>query len=184
MINALKKTNTSKFAIPLVGVCLLAIIVVIVISIQWSDDRTVEDEIRKIDTRLNNLEERLKRIEGIEKRTSLLDQQRTKFEISLMNRLESLEALVTIRKKPDVEKPDNLHREAMVSKPASTGVKVEGHEREKRVQYHQVQAGETLYRISLKYHLSVDELRGLNNIGPESLIYVGQKLRVTKEIER
>lgn len=44
---------------------------------------------------------------------------------------------------------------------------------------HIVQQGDTLYSLSKKYNLSVDELRGLNNI-LESGISIGQKLKVKK----
>ena len=43
---------------------------------------------------------------------------------------------------------------------------------------HTVRAGETLFSISKKYGLSVDELKQLNSIGSQNLITVGQKLRI------
>lgn len=44
--------------------------------------------------------------------------------------------------------------------------------------YHTVQPQETIFRISKQYGLSQDELRKLNNLGPNDSIKVGQKLRV------
>jgi len=44
--------------------------------------------------------------------------------------------------------------------------------------YHVISRGETLYRISKQYGISVDELRRLNNMDPSTLIYPGQKLLV------
>jgi len=44
--------------------------------------------------------------------------------------------------------------------------------------YHVVQSGENLYRISLKYGLTVDELRKLNNLPPDASIQPSQKLLV------
>ncbi|MDA0314221.1 MAG: LysM peptidoglycan-binding domain-containing protein [Bacteroidetes bacterium] len=44
--------------------------------------------------------------------------------------------------------------------------------------YHTVSAGETLFSISKKYALSVEELKQLNGIGSQNLITVGQKLRI------
>ena len=44
---------------------------------------------------------------------------------------------------------------------------------------HIVQQGDTLYSLSKKYNLSVDELKNLNNI-PDSGISIGQKLKVKK----
>ena len=45
--------------------------------------------------------------------------------------------------------------------------------------YHTVQAGENLYRISLKYGLSVEELQKLNNLSGTT-ISVGARLKVSK----
>jgi type IV pilus assembly protein PilF len=45
--------------------------------------------------------------------------------------------------------------------------------------YHVVQAGENLYRISLRYGLKVDQLLRLNNLEPGTVIKPGQKLLVS-----
>ncbi|MFC2113875.1 LysM peptidoglycan-binding domain-containing protein [Bacteroidota bacterium] len=44
-------------------------------------------------------------------------------------------------------------------------------------QYHTVAAGETLYKISVTYKISVDEIKKLNNLSSNNLS-IGQKLRV------
>ena len=46
--------------------------------------------------------------------------------------------------------------------------------------FHLVSQGETLYSISRKYHLAVDETASLNKISPPYSISVGQKLIVSK----
>jgi len=48
-------------------------------------------------------------------------------------------------------------------------------------QYHTVQKGETLYRISKRYGISVEELRKLNNLSEDQPIYTGQKLRISSQ---
>jgi LysM repeat protein len=45
---------------------------------------------------------------------------------------------------------------------------------------HVVKAGETLYQISRKYDLSVDQLKQLNNMGKDVTIRPGQKLTVSR----
>ena len=47
--------------------------------------------------------------------------------------------------------------------------------------YHTVQKGETLYRISKKYGIRVEELRKLNNLSGNQPLKVGQKLLVSAE---
>jgi anti-sigma B factor antagonist len=48
----------------------------------------------------------------------------------------------------------------------------------KQPQYHTVVRGETLFGIGRKYHVSVEELRRLNDLKPSQPITVGQKLIV------
>ena len=47
-----------------------------------------------------------------------------------------------------------------------------------RFSYHVVTQGETLYRISKRYHISEHELIRLNGLKDRTRIYVGQRLRV------
>jgi LysM repeat protein len=44
---------------------------------------------------------------------------------------------------------------------------------------HTVKQGETLYRISRRYNLSVNQLRQYNQLGSKAAIYPGQKLKVS-----
>jgi membrane-bound lytic murein transglycosylase D len=44
--------------------------------------------------------------------------------------------------------------------------------------FHTVSAGETLFSISKRYGISVEELKQLNGIGSQNLITIGQKLRI------
>lgn len=47
--------------------------------------------------------------------------------------------------------------------------------------YHTVQKGETLYQISKKYKISVEELRKLNNLSADKPLRIGQKLLVSTD---
>ena len=42
-----------------------------------------------------------------------------------------------------------------------------------------VAQGETLYRISKQFGVSVEQLRTMNNIGPDNTIFIGQSLRIS-----
>lgn len=52
---------------------------------------------------------------------------------------------------------------------------------QEKEQYHKVVRGDTLYSISRKYGLSVEEIRRINNLRENQLIQAGQKLRVTTD---
>jgi LysM repeat protein len=45
--------------------------------------------------------------------------------------------------------------------------------------YHEVKAGETLYSISRRYDLSVENLRRINGLAAEAFLHPGQKLRIS-----
>jgi len=46
-------------------------------------------------------------------------------------------------------------------------------------EFYQVQAGDTLYGISRRFGLTVEQLQGYNSIAPDAAIHPGQKLRLT-----
>lgn len=58
--------------------------------------------------------------------------------------------------------------------------KPEAKQKEPQKRTHEVKEGENLYRISLKYGMSVSKLRSLNELGPEDAIYPGQELVIGK----
>ena len=174
-LQPVKKSVVPYFLI-IGGVVVLIILAVIFIPIiRGSGDDT---RINSLDTRINQLEARLNRIENLDKRLSLLDKLRTELEISIMERLDSLEASISSRMGQKVKELDTLHTEAKQKKPDQKKV-VKVSEKKTEPRYHEVSAGETLYRISRKYGLTVEELRRLNKISPKSAIYVGQKLIVS-----
>jgi len=156
----------------------IVLIILAVIIIPMIRGSGVNDKINSLDERINQLEVRLNRIENLDKRLSLLDKLRTELEISIMERLDSLEASISSRMGQKVKELDTLHTEAKQKKPDQKKV-VKVSEKKTEPRYHEVSAGETLYRISRKYGLTVEELRRLNKISPKSAIYVGQKLIVS-----
>jgi LysM repeat protein len=99
--------------------------------------------------------------------------------ILLTERLDLLEANMTARINNMVKELNTLP-----PKPAPEAVqKVETPIRlpaeKKETKIHTVKQGETLYRISRRYNLSVDQLRGYNKLGAKAAIYPGQQLHVT-----
>jgi LysM repeat protein len=81
---------------------------------------------------------------------------------ALAQKVESLEK----KKQPTAES------KAKPSPPSKPAVSTEK-------QYHTVQKGETLSRISKKYGISVEELRKLNNLSANQPLRTGQKLLVS-----
>ncbi|MBW1805484.1 MAG: LysM peptidoglycan-binding domain-containing protein [Deltaproteobacteria bacterium] len=176
------RRRTGKAEIPIfkIGAGLVALVIILVFLIPRIGTDANDSKIESIDTRLRQLERRLNRVEEIEKRLSVLDEKRTQFEVSLLNRIGSLENSLSRKKTRPDQKQDNLHKEAALKRSNADKGPGELKDITEKARYHQVRAGETLYRISLKYGLKVEDLRKLNKIGPEAVIHVGQKLIVSR----
>jgi len=156
------------------------VIVIFIIGLSFylllRSEKSLRERINSLDSRLLKIEERLTRTERSQKSNSIIDEQRTKLETSLMNRMDSLDALINIKNKKTTA--DTLHSEAIKRPVKREGIKKKPSADLKK--YHAVAPGETLYRISVNYNMSVDELRRLNSISPQSVIHIGQKLQISK----
>jgi LysM repeat protein len=108
------------------------------------------------------------RIGGLEKQQAEL-QAKTSNSV-IVNEVETLSSKVSA-----LEKRMTL---SQANKKSSTDSPKQSKAVKKR--YHEVKKGETLYRISKQYGITVDELRRLNKLSPNQPIEVGQKLLVSK----
>ncbi len=78
----------------------------------------------------------------------------------------------TMTSKVVTAKPDIQEKKAL-EKPSAPGKTTDNDQL-----FHTVQKGETLWRISQKYGVTVDRLRQLNNLAQDADIYSGTKIRV------
>ena len=109
---------------------------------------------------MSSLEKRIKQLEG------------------KLYRLDKIAAdLEQIKEK---NKQFNLFNDTCIKKPItpSKSSTAQTAETQTEAVYHEVLAGETLYRISLRYNIKLDELRRLNNLDPEATIYPKQKILI------
>ena len=74
----------------------------------------------------------------------------------------------------DVKNPHSAQLIRTVAKAASSSAATAP----QKGRYHTVKSGDTLYSISRKYGVTVDDVRRLNNIGKNDHIYPGQKLLI------
>lgn len=134
-----------------------------------------------------NLQPLLKRMELLEERTAKLES-RGREAPQIQEKLDSLtrnlnERLSHLEKDISQVKEDAASGKKMpeVSQPiASTPAPPpKSAARPGTPRVHTVAPGENLYRIALRYNLSVEDLRRLNNLRPNQSLHVGQKLSVT-----
>lgn len=88
---------------------------------------------------------------------------------TLLQRLDALTQRVEAMEKQKQPIARSKTKSSALSKPVAPVKK----------QYHQVQKGETLFHISKKYKISVEELRKLNNLPMDKPLRIGQKLLIS-----
>jgi len=159
--NRNEKTNPiqdwyQKLKIPYVwiGVGLIGLVILIVILLPRTGDYGLKWKINSLDAKLKQVEGNINRLVWIEARLDKMEEKIKEFEV-MMNTLERFGKSST---QPTAESP-----EAMA-----------------KARYHRVRAGETLYGISRRYGLTIEELRRLNQLPKEATIYPDQKLLIRR----
>lgn len=128
-------------------------------------------------SQIKRLEERIARMEKTADLSPVLNQQAKqvagiakrmdRLEKSLVNRIDEVsKRLASLKQKPLPVRPRAVSALPPARDTGTTGT----------VRYHEVKAGENLYRISLRYNLKLEELRRLNQLGPDAVLRTGQKL--------
>jgi LysM repeat protein len=162
------------------GIGVLLMIVLIALFFGGGDTLSKKD-LASFKARLDLLDKRLTRIEGVELRVTSLEKKEKELEQSMAEADQS-KRLLTQQYTTLNQRLDSLQKEkplvpakskaliAPKKKPPTLGKK----------RFHEVRSGDTLYRIANKYDISVEELCRINNIGQNAIIQPGQKLVVSQ----
>jgi LysM repeat protein len=174
--------TVSQGKILLFGGAGLLVLIILILLLFLGGDGGSKQDLSFIEARLSRLEDRIKNTGVQEDRIREIEEQQKAFRQSLLVMDRSLRTL-----KEDFNQLaaayENLQQKKAPAPPkaeVSQPVKKEATPQPK-TGYHVVSRGETLYRISKKYGISVDELRRLNNMDPSSLIHPGQELMISPE---
>ena len=178
-----RKKSSMPFIIGGLGLAVLVVMFVLFLSRPKS---VVDQEyLQSLETRMQQLEKKLatigvmdQAIEGIgkqEKKLEQLDKKTDRFESTVTTQIDQIIKELGVLH----QKTSQLTAAAPRPKPADRKQPVASKKAASTVQYHQVQAGETLFRISLRYGLSVEQLRIYNNLAANAAIYPGQKLKLS-----
>jgi LysM repeat protein len=163
----------------------LVLIVLSVFGITRTYSLAEKSQFLALQSRLEQLESRLGSMEGEGGLSSavgsgnqliLLTERLDQLEANMTSRINNLASrLETPAAKPaaDAEKKAEAapKTEAAKAKPAAPKASA--------ARIHTVKQGETLYRISRQYNLSVEQLRQYNQLDSKAAIYPGQKLKVS-----
>ncbi len=176
--------NMFKNPFVLTGMVVLILAVLSVIFISNFLKTEVGKQIATIEARLKHMEERLAGTEGIDKRVVLPGKESKTIEI-FKNRLDGLESSSFMRMDHLSKKLDKIEKKLGILQKKTAGLKPEKAAAAKtgkstktvsKKRYCEVNAGDTLYSISRRYGLTVNELLNLNNLRPGTVIHPGQKL--------
>lgn len=163
----------------------LILIVLCVVLIARTYSLAEKAQLLALESRLEQLEGRLGSLEG----EGALSQTGGSGNplILLTERLDQLEANMTARMNDMLKELNSppLKPASKAVQKAETAPKSEAAEatpavkKELPAKTHTVKQGDTLYRISRRYNLSVEQLRQYNKLDPKASIYPGQKLKIT-----
>ena len=151
----------------------LILIVLSVIGIARTYSLAEKVQFLALESRLEQLENRLGSIEGEGGLSQAAGQGNPL--ILLTERLDQLEANMTAR----INSMANQLNAAPAKPVAEAAVPAPVPKNETKAKIHTVKQGETLYRISRRYNLSIEQLRQFNQLDQKASIYPGQKLKVS-----
>ncbi|MEW6667437.1 MAG: LysM peptidoglycan-binding domain-containing protein [Thermodesulfobacteriota bacterium] len=177
---AAEKPRKRREPLVLVILGLLVLAVLLIALIARTGDPSRDAPYKDMDSRIQRVEQRLVKMEGLQHRISKLEQKTGEYNLLLMDRMDRIEKALSAPKEQKAEEKRIAppRREGPVEAKQEPSKPVTPPKEAKPITYHQVLEGETLYRISRNYGLSVDELLRMNNLAPGSTIRKGQKLRV------
>ncbi|HHC25701.1 MAG TPA: LysM domain-containing protein [Desulfobacterales bacterium] len=180
-----KQSRKDKMPFVLMGACLLALIIFFLVVFSKAPSTGTDNQIGQSEGRLRQVEARLLELEEMmDNRSAPRPDARDTGQFE--NRLEALESSVSSRLDHIEKVLGNLQKKLAVPAPKNTQQTAKPVKRraapQKRTasRYHFVRPGETLYQISRNYALTVEALRGLNNLAPGASIHPGQKLVVSR----
>jgi LysM repeat protein len=175
--------RVSKNTLFLGGACI--VLLILLIALLPRGGGLSRKDLTPIQAKLDLLERKLARIEGMESRIISLENQETELQ-QFIAEIDRSGRSTTDHLQKMTEKVGELEKR-VGSVPSKTKAPRPVQAKpvppaEKR--YHEVRPGETLYRIAQKYRMSVGELCRLNNIAPDQAIHPGQKLLVAPDTQQ
>jgi anti-anti-sigma factor len=166
----------SKRSLLVAGAIVLVLLLVVLYFFGQGEKKGPEVDLQPLLKRIGLLEERMAKLENKGKEVPQVQEKLDSLTKNLNERLSHLEKDINQikeeaasgKKKADITQPAAPVPAPQPRSPAKPGGS----------RFHTVAPGENLFRIALRYNLTVNELRRLNNLKPDQSLRVGQKLDV------
>lgn len=175
---------------PLLLILLLLAIVALVaalLMLVWGSngDVATRQAVNTLEDKVRQLEERLDKYEAIDEKVTRIWEQAKSFE-KFKDRFDRSEASTSLRMDHLTVSLEALQKEMGSVRQAPPAAQVQSETSgpaSAKVRYHAVAPSETLYSISKKYDITVEQLLKLNQMQKNDLLKVGQKLIVGSTTE-
>ena len=167
---------------------LLVAVIVVLMFLSGSPKSAEKDQIKSIETRLKQIEEKLAKLEWIDTGMARLDRKEKDF-AALTERMAQMESSMNRRidqlgkeavKPAAKQEPATARTESAPPRPEAAPAKsapaTPKAEKDSKAKVHVVEKGETLYGISRRYGIPAEQLFKLNQLSPKDPIRPGQKL--------
>ncbi len=162
------------------GVGLVIIVILLIIALSGPSDTVGREQLKSLEERIQGLEKRLATTGLMDQALDRIDNNEKEINL-IMERVDRFEGGVTTQIDQIIKELGALHQKTgsapapqVTAPPPDTKSTPE-----KKTKVHEVSAGETLYSISRRYGLTVDQLRTYNNIDKDEAIRPGQKLKLS-----
>jgi LysM repeat protein len=182
-----KGTRSGK--IPILFILLAGAIIALVAALlmllfNGNGDAANAQKIAALQEQLDRYEERLEKYEAIDEKVTRIWEQAKSFE-KFQDRFDRSEASMSLRMDHLTMSLETLQKQVNTTRQSKKAVPAPAKSASSKpskpaggIQYHRVQPGDTLYSISKKYALKVEELLAMNRMKAGSVIVPGQKLIV------
>ena len=172
--------NKSNLTYIIGGVGLVLVIVILIFALTGPSNGVDRQQLQALEERIQGLEKRLATIGLIDQALARIDSNEKELSL-IMERVDRFEGAVTTQIDQIIKELGKLHQKTGSAPSASVKTKqpVAKSSPEEQAKIHEVRAGDTLYSISRRYGLTVDQLRTYNNIGKDAAIRPGQKLKLS-----
>ena len=178
-----------RYAPVLIGVALF-LVAIVGLRLLFSGGSSGDgNRVRLLEERVQNLEAAFKKFDSIDSKVTRIWEQAKSFE-NFKNRFDRTEASMSLRMdhlasnidsvKKQLGTMDSSSKSTSSIKSAQIKTPVKRAAKSRAVRYHTVTAKETLYGISVKYGIKLENLLEMNHLRKNAIIQPGQKLIVKK----
>ncbi len=170
--------NSSEMLLSVMGIGLFVVILVFVIFIPRARNKVDNRQLELFDARLKEMEDRLINIEWADKKLKQFEDKSKKIDM-MEERMDKLEAVLSMKLdliKKNIEETREKSQPGKKPQKSTTPSPKKTSQKKATKLYHWVRAGDTLYGISRRYGISVNELCRINKFSKKKSLYPGQKL--------